>query len=244
MSTQSQLQTERTEPPKPAPKALLNELVNPPKEIPALSAKLADLRHLLVEENKTRNLTRITEPEDFWVKHVFDSLLIADAYPAIFAEGAKFADLGCGAGFPSLVLAAAFPEIRVTAIDSRGKKTDFVSMAAKQLGLENVSVVTGRGRELARKEEFKNRFDVIVARAVSDASTVLREVREMLNSGAKLVLYKSPELAEDELREIRTARSAEDFEWSISERFKLPNDMGDRVFLTGTRKTHLNYRGK
>jgi 16S rRNA (guanine527-N7)-methyltransferase len=200
------------------------------------AARIAELRELLIRENRKHNLTRITGPEEFWIKHVFDSLLAAEAFPAIFADGAEVADLGCGAGFPSLVLAAAFPEIHITAMDSRGKKTDFVSLASERLELENIRVVQGRGRELARREEFKNRFDLVVARAVSDALAVHREVRGMLTDESDLILYKSPETAVDELRGVRAAKSADDLEWSVSGVFSLPNDMGKRVFLRGSKR--------
>jgi 16S rRNA G527 N7-methylase RsmG len=105
------------------------------------------------------------------------------------------------------------------------------------MGLENINVITGRGRELARKDEFKNRFDVVLARAVSDAGTVLREVRGMLADESELILYKSPESADTELRGIRASKSVADLEWSVSGIFNLPNEMGKRVFLRGSKVT-------
>jgi 16S rRNA (guanine527-N7)-methyltransferase len=198
------------------PIEVLNHLRHPLFNAPEFTAKFAELRDLLVAENAKSNLTRIIELNEYWIKHVFDSLLLADAYPEIFTSGAKFADLGCGAGFPSLVLAAAFPQINVTAIDSRGKKTAFVSKAADFLGLTNLSVVTGRGRELARRPEFKNKFDVVVARAVAETTTVFRETRAMLAPDADIILYKSSESAATEIRNIRAAKSADSFNWTTA----------------------------
>jgi 16S rRNA (guanine527-N7)-methyltransferase len=224
------------------PVEVLNHLRNPLFDVSGFVAKFAELRNLLVAENAKSNLTRITDPGEYWIKHVFDSLLLADAYPEIFTDGAKFADLGCGAGFPSLVLAGAFPHISVTAIDSRGKKTAFVAKAADFLGLTNLSVVTGRGRELARRDEYKNKFDVIVARAVAETPTIFRETRAMLASNADIILYKSSESATIEIRKIRTTKSADSFDWTTSELFHLPKKMGERLFIRGnTRKKNHNH---
>ncbi|NOY74754.1 MAG: 16S rRNA (guanine(527)-N(7))-methyltransferase RsmG [Kiritimatiellaeota bacterium] len=214
---------------------VLRKLKHHPPDIKAFAAGFTDMRLLLIRENLKSNLTRVTESEEFWVKHVFDSLLVADAYPEAFTEGASFADIGCGAGFPSLVLAAAFPKIRFTAIDSRAKKTAFVSLAARRLGLRNITVVTGRGRELARKKEFQNRFDVVTARAVADAATVFREVRAMLAPRAEIILYKSPGTVETEIREASAAKTTADLRWSASSLYALPYGMGERVFLRGSR---------
>lgn len=218
------------------PITLLNQLQNPLRNSREFAAGFAKLRELLATENAKSNLTRIIEPEEYWIKHVFDSLLLADAYPAIFADGAEFADLGCGAGFPALVLAAAFPRISVTAMDSRGKKTAFVSKAAEFLGLSNLSVVTGRGRELARKSEFKNRFNVIVARAVAETTVVFRETRAMLGPESNIILYKARESAATEIRGIRAEKSADSFDWTTSEPFLLPHAMGERIFIRGAKR--------
>lgn len=218
------------------PLEILNSLKHTIPNTHEFAARFANFRELLVAENAKSNLTRITEPEEYWIKHVFDSLLLADAYPAIFADGAQFADLGCGAGFPALVLAAAFPNICVTAIDSRGKKTAFVSKAADFLGLSNISVVTGRGRELARRLEFKNRFNVVVARAVAETHVVFRETRAMLAPDSDIILYKSRESAETEICDIRIAKTADSHDWTTSELFLLPKAMGERVFIRGAAK--------
>lgn len=215
---------------------LLGQLKNPLRNSREFVARFAKLRELLAAENAKSNLTRIIEPEEYWIKHVFDSLLLSDAYPAIFADGAEFADLGCGAGFPALVLAAAFPRIRVTAIDSRGKKTAFVSKAAEFLGLSNLSVVTGRGRELAKKAEFKNRFNVVVARAVAETTVVFRETRAMLAPDSNIILYKARTSVETEISEIRAEKSAHSFDWTTSEPFLLPHAMGERLFIRGAKR--------
>ena len=100
--------------------------------------KCAVLREYLIEVNQTTNLTRITEENDFNIKHVADSLGLALCFPELPKESLRIADLGCGAGFPSLILALAFPHWHITSIDSTGKKINFVRSAAEKLGLSNL----------------------------------------------------------------------------------------------------------
>ena len=198
-----------------------------------LAAKFAELYSLLCEENAKSNLTRITDEEDFWIKHIYDSLLVAEAVPEMVRDGADIADLGCGAGFPSIVLAAAFPEVNITAIDSIGKKTAFVKKAAMELELPNLEVITGRGRELSAKEEFQIRFDYITARAVSEIKNIFRESRRMMKSDGKMVLFKTPTAAEKEICEVRRKTVKSGFCWDMTPMYTLPDNRGDRVFVIG-----------
>jgi len=214
-------------------KSIFSQLQNHSYDLDAFYRKSSVLYTYLCSENKKNNLTRIVDEEDFWIKHVYDSLLVAEGIPEIADEGNAIADIGCGAGFPSLILATAFPGIKVTAIDSIGKKTDFVKRSGELLGLENLHVIHGRGRELAAREEFQNRYDFITARAVSDLKTVFREVRRMLKPGGTIILYKTPKTAEAEICEFRKKNQKSDFEWSVTKTFILPEKKGERLFVIG-----------
>jgi 16S rRNA (guanine527-N7)-methyltransferase len=212
-------------------KSFISKLKSPPEDIDFFCEQCSRLYPFLCEENETSNLTRILSEDDFWIKHVADSLLLLDYKSGIASPGTFVADLGCGAGFPSLILAIAFPDISITAIDSISKKTDFVSRAGEFLKLDNLKVITGRGRELAAKEEWADKFDFITARAVSDAKKVFREVRRMLKPNGEIILYKTPEAAEKEICEVR--KCSRDFKWNISKAFYLPQKKGCRCFLSG-----------
>ena len=214
-------------------KELFNNLTAITLDLDVVTAKFADLYTILCSENSKRNLTRITDEEDFWIKHVYDSLLVAEAFPEMVRDGANIADLGCGGGFPSIVLATAFPRVNITAIDSIGKKTASVMKIADELGLQNLEVITGRGRELSAKEEFQNRFDYITARAVSEIKNIFRESRRMLKSDGKMVLFKTPTAAEKELREVRRKTAKSGFCWEMTPMYTLPDNRGDRVFVIG-----------
>ena len=186
---------------------------------------------LLTAANSEFNLTRITSPADFEIKHVADSLAVARCFPELATEAHRIADIGCGAGFPSVILAAAFPKLQVTAIDSTQKKIAFVSGAARGLGLENLHPVAGRAVELARRPEFAGKFDVVTARAVATAEKLCREGRRMLGPGGRFILYKTPGQA-DELAALGADRSVR---WEKTPEFALPGEVGRRLFLVGTR---------
>ena len=186
---------------------------------------------LLGSANADFNLTRITSREDFEIKHVADSLAVARCFPELAEKAWRIADIGCGAGFPSLILAAAFPKLEVAAIDSTHKKVDFVAAAAKELELDNLHPVAGRAVELARRPEFAGRFDVVTARAVATAEKLCREGRKMLVPGGRFILYKTPGQAE-ELEAVRADRGVR---WEKTPEFSLPGEAGRRLFLVGTR---------
>ncbi len=189
------------------------------------------LRLLLVEANKVKNLTRITEPEDFAIKHAADSLSIAAAFPELRTEKLLIADIGCGAGFPSLILALAFPNLSVCAIDSTGKKVAFVAEAAQALGLENLRTVHGRSCELNRKAEFKHRFDIVTARAVADSRILYLDARDFINRKGRFIFYKTPAQIADEFAGLELAGKTAGIHWQTTEPFSLPEDTGTRQFL-------------
>lgn len=201
-------------------------------DIQRFTADMQKLYTLLLEANAVTNLTRITSEEGYWIKHVIDSLLIAEAFPQGFAADTQWLDLGCGGGFPSLVLAAAFPQIALTAVDSIGKKTRFVDSAGKALGLDNLTVIQGRGIELSAKSEFRQRFTHLTARAVAEPSRIIHEAGRMLKKGGYAVLYQTPEQAASE-SVTKFIAADKRFQWRISQETELPLASGSRVFLIG-----------
>ena len=186
---------------------------------------------LLSEANSRMNLTRITTREDFDLKHVADSLAVVRFFPELAHQRLRVADIGCGAGFPSVVLAAAFPQLQITAIDSTRKKVAFVGEAARALGLRNLRAVAGRAVELARQTQFRDAFDVVTARAVATAEKLLRECRNMPVRGGRFILYKTPV----QTAELEAVADKREFRWEAGPEFELPGGAGTRIFLVGTR---------
>lgn len=205
----------------------------------AFISKMTRLYVLLTETNREVNLTRISSEEDYWIKHVADSLALAEYFPEISSRELAVADIGCGAGFPSLVLAAAFANLRITAIDSIAKKTAFVESAARKLGLNNLEVITGRSRELNRRPEYIGRFDIVTARAVSDLRTLYKEAGKFIKLDGQFIFYKTPEQAELEIPQVSRDTARCFLNWKQTESFSLPCGSGKRLFVYSEVKEKL-----
>lgn len=196
----------------------------PENNFPLFMEKCQILMDFLYETNKTLNLTRIPE-HAFWSLHVADSLALAGELPL---DGKKLCDVGCGAGFPSLILAAAFPDLLVTAVDSTRKKVDFVAAAADKMNLPNLTAIHARANELARKEDFHAAYDLVTARAVADASVLIRETAMFLNhKHGQLCIYRTTEQLEREIPELDRRK----LNYRTTPLFNLPEGAGTRLFL-------------
>lgn len=119
----------------------------------------------LIEKNKVMNLTRVTEPFNILTEHFLDSILALK--PILPKNGQKILDIGTGAGFPGVPLAIMCPNVKVTMIDSTGKKINFVKETCEKLGIKNVEFVIGRAEELAHTQ-LRESFHLVYARAVSN----------------------------------------------------------------------------
>jgi 16S rRNA (guanine(527)-N(7))-methyltransferase RsmG len=117
--------------------------------------KLFKLTEIMLEVNKSMNLTAITEESAVILKHYADSVSISSYIP----EGAKVIDVGCGAGFPTLPLAIFRQDIEILGLDSTAKRIEYVKATANKLGLRNVSAIAARAEELANKPEYREKFD-------------------------------------------------------------------------------------
>ncbi len=200
-------------------------------DIEKFRTQMIELYKLLSEYNDVTNVTRITDEPEFWSKHVADSFAIGRFFPELAESQVTLADIGCGAGFPSLVLAAAWPGLDITAIDSIGRKTRFVELAAEKLGLNNLKVVTARSKELLHLPEWKERFDIVTARAVADARKLFRETRTLVKKEGRFIFYKTPSQVKDDLPQVVSASKQYGCDWLISEEFELPGAGGARQFL-------------
>ena len=158
--------------------------------------KLYSLCILLKETNAHTNLTAIDKTEDIISKHFADSLLACKHYK----KGASVIDIGCGAGFPTLPLAIAREDLKITALDSTGKKIDFVKKAAKELGLENVSAVCARAEEYVGASDIRESFDHATARAVSRLNLLSELAMPFVKVGGSFVALKAKD-GEAELKE-------------------------------------------
>ena len=126
---------------------------------------------LLQEWNEKINLTAITEEEEVYLKHFYDSVTLAN-YVDFTKKGLKLCDVGSGAGFPSIPLKILFPEIEISIVDSLKKRINFLELLVNELGLENVHLHHARAEDFGQTKAFRNGFDVVTARAVANLSVL------------------------------------------------------------------------
>ncbi len=138
--------------------------------------------------NQQLNLTRITEAEDFWEKHLWDSLR---GIRAVWNEPIERAiDIGTGAGFPGFPIAMTHPNWQVTLLDSTQKKVAFLQLMAADLGLDNVKTIADRAEQLARTKQHQAAYDLASIRAVGSASLCAQYALPLLKPGGLAVLYR------------------------------------------------------
>ena len=159
---------------------------------------------LLLETNKSLNLTAITEFEDVVVKHFLDSCMTLSDRAEVFSELLRLADVGTGAGFPGLPLKIMRPEIRLTLIDSLQKRVDFLQDTVAKLELDDVDCIHARAEEAGRDPAFREQFDLAVSRAVARLSVLSEYVLPFVKEGGLFIAYKSSAV-EEELREAENA---------------------------------------
>lgn len=140
----------------------------------------------LVSENEKYNLTAITEHDEVWCKHFADSMLGSKFVP----HGASLVDVGCGAGFPSVPLAIARPDIRPTLVDSLTKRVNFCTELCGKVGV-SANVVHARAEDFAK--DNRQLFDVAVARAVAPLNILLEYLAPLVRVGGSVVAYKTDE---------------------------------------------------
>ncbi|MDO5330372.1 MAG: 16S rRNA (guanine(527)-N(7))-methyltransferase RsmG [Bacillota bacterium] len=149
---------------------------------------------LLCEWNEKINLTSILNEEEIVEKHFLDCLLPGQVFA--FSKRTNLCDLGTGAGFPGMVLAIAYPNLKVTLVDSTAKKFKFLEEVKSACNVKNVSFHIGRGEEM---KSFKEHFDIVTARSFSALPNILELGLPLCKIGGTLVAYKG-EKGKEELK--------------------------------------------
>ena len=149
-----------------------------------------ELQIKIRELNNKANLTRLIEGDDYWISHVFDSIWPFKVFPNINFNYKNFLDIGSGCGFPGFAYAITHPNSKIYLLDSSRKKTNALKILVKQINFKNkMHVINDRIENFAHLSSFRNNFDVVTARAVSNPSTVSEYVLPMLKNNGLGILY-------------------------------------------------------
>lgn len=157
---------------------------------------------MLIEKNKVMNLTSITEFDEVMKKHFIDSLCFVKAFPDVMSkmsseDGICLIDIGTGAGFPGIPLKIAFPQIKITLLDSLNKRVQFLQELIRKLELDEIEALHGRAEDYAKPELMREKFDICVSRAVANLSVLAEYCIPYVKTGGKFISYKSEKSAEE-----------------------------------------------
>ena len=143
---------------------------------------------LLTEWNQKINLTAITEFDEVFKKHFIDCLSIVKAFDLNKIN--SLIDVGCGAGFPGLVLKIMYPHLSLTLLDSLNKRINFLKLVADELNLTDIDFIHGRSEDFGRNSDYREKFDVCTSRAVANMSTLSELCIPFVKVGGKFIAYK------------------------------------------------------
>jgi 16S rRNA (guanine527-N7)-methyltransferase len=215
------------------------------------SAQFQGLYKLVIEGNRQFNLTRITDPTDFWEKHLWDSLrgikplLMKVERHKTEGEGKEviegnislsssspltIIDIGTGAGFPGIPCALALPSSTLYLLDSTRKKIVFIEQILAELNLANVKTITGRAEEIGQQRSHRKLYDVALIRAVSNVTVCAEYALPLLKQGGLAVVYRGT-WTDEENTALENAMPELGGKIESIDQFKTPLSQSDRTVL-------------
>ncbi|ONK25267.1 16S rRNA (guanine(527)-N(7))-methyltransferase RsmG [Bacillus sp. VT-16-64] len=198
---------------------------------------------LLVEWNEKMNLTAITDHEEVYLKHFYDS--VSAAFFVDFTGSLSLCDVGAGAGFPSIPLKICFPQLNITIVDSLKKRITFLHELAKELKLEKVFFYHDRAETFAQHKDFRERFDIVTARAVAKMSVLTELCLPLVKKEGIFVAMKAAN-AEEELKAAAKAIKLLGGKEQAVHDFTLPIEESERniIIIKKVKKTPNKYPRK
>ena len=186
-------------------------------------SKFESYLDLLLEWNEKFNLTAITDKDEIEEKHFIDSIELVKYFDV---KNKTLLDVGTGAGFPGIPLAIVEPTLKVTLLESNGKRVSFLKEAVKVLDLKNVDIIQGRVEELGTREKY----DFVTARAVKELNILLELCFYLVKVGGSFIAYKSSGV-EEEILNAKHALKCLQVEEIKKFDYYLPKSKNSRVFL-------------
>lgn len=184
----------------------------------------------LVTVNQHVNLTRITDQDEVYLKHFFDSITPMLTFGEVFKKNITICDVGAGAGFPSIPLKILFPSLKVTIVDSLNKRLKFLVDLTKKLGLTDVSLVHGRAEDIGQNKLYREKFDLVCARAVANLATLSEYCLPLAKEDGYFIALKGPK-AEAELSDAQKAIKTLGGQEVKAVNFTLPQTAEERTLI-------------
>lgn len=167
-------------------------------------SQLLNYKEILIEWNKKINLTAIVKEEDILIKHFLDSLSCVKL--SHFKNNIKIIDVGTGAGFPGIPIHIYYPNIKITLLDSLQKRINFLQEVYKSINLENIQFVHGRAEDYGSNGNYREKYDIAVARAVAELRVLSEYCLPFVKVGGYFICQKGPNV-EGELEKSEKALS-------------------------------------
>ena len=194
-----------------------------------IARRMGVIAEMLLIDNAKFNLTAITDEAEIFHKHILDSVLCA-AVPDTVEDGSLL-DVGSGAGFPSLPIAAARPDLRVTAMDATAKKCMHMNDTALAADISNFVAMSGRAEDFSRTKMYRESFDFVTARAVARLPILLELCLPFVKVGGCFIAMKGKS-APEELEDSRKCLQKLGGKMENSRKYFVPGDENPRYLLT------------
>lgn len=193
---------------------------------------------LLVEENKKYNLTNITEINEVYIKHFYDSLMMGKFVD--LTNDVSLCDIGSGAGFPSIPLKIKYPNLKVTIIEPTQKRINFLKLVCEKLNLKDVTLICDRAETAIIN--YREKFDIVTARAVSNLSMLLELTIPFVKVNGIMVAYKG-QAYNEEIENAKLAFEKLNSKVIYIHKYELINELGSRylIEIKKNEKTNIKY---
>lgn len=190
--------------------------------------KFEKFYNLLQEWNYKIDITKIVDEDEVYIKHFLDSLLITKS--GVIEKNQKIIDIGTGGGFPGIPLKIYNDTLSFTLLDSLKKRINFLDIVTSELNLSNLENLHGRAEEIARKEEYREKYDIATSRAVANLQTLLEYCLPFVKVGGYFIAMKGPNYKE----ELKESKGAINILGGVLDQvieYELPLSLGQRSLI-------------